>query len=460
LTIGLATSRRRTFQPIVLSVLAVATAVGIGGLVTRSTHGAVALSAAVLLGAIIVTAERRPTVQVLMGVVVFMSALVDLPSRLPTVAAFSSQAVLTAGYVAAAAVIVIGTPDRIVSRATQGYKPLLLFTTWACLSLAWATPSVAAVQNILVFVALPTAIFVGFWTAQVTANPPEFGERLFIIATLVSCVLYAGSIAYSGLGGGAVVGSRSFGLYAILSAAWMAAGWRYRCRWARLLLLLTTSLVVLSLSRTAFAAILIIIAVAWMDFRTFGGFLRLVLSVAAVSAIGVALVMFVPPLHNRFFTGDLQTVDAGPSINVTGRFDLWRATWNSYLTSPIIGHGAGSADVLITKEFGNGIGHPHNDYLRVLHDDGIVGGVLLVAALLGLMRGRWRDWRRPSVHSSPAEQRLHAAALLATLGVALAMFTDNVLTYIFVMGPLGVLLGISAGTAYRSRLVTSRGDAQ
>ena len=83
LTVSLATSGRRTFQPIVLSVLAVATAVGIGGLVTRSTHGAVALSAAVLLGAIIVTAERRPIAQVFMGVVVLMSALVDLPSRLP-----------------------------------------------------------------------------------------------------------------------------------------------------------------------------------------------------------------------------------------------------------------------------------------------------------------------------------------------------------------------------------------
>jgi O-antigen ligase len=455
LTVGLATTGRRTFQPVLFSVLAVAVAVGMGGLVTRSTHTAVAVSAAALLGAIVVTVERRPIVQVLMGVVVLLSALVDLPSRLPTIAGLSSQAVLTAGYVAAAVIIVISTPERIVSRATRGYKPLLLFTTWACLSLAWATPSIAAVQNILVFIALPTAIFVGFWTAQVTANPPQFGERLFIVATLLSCVLYAGSIAGSGLGGGAIVGSRSFALYAIVIAAWMAAGWRYRCRWARPLLLLTTTLVVLSLSRTAFAAILIIIAVAWLDFRTFGGFLRLGLSIAAVSAIGVGLVMFVPPLHDRFFTGDLQTVDAGPSINVTGRFDLWRATWNSYLTSPIIGHGAGSADVMITREFGSGIGHPHNDYLRVLHDDGTIGGLLLVIALLGLMRGRWRDWRRSSLDGFPDEQRLHAAALLATLGVALAMLTDNVLTYIFVIGPLGVLLGISAGTTARQR-ATSR----
>jgi O-antigen ligase len=460
LTVSLPTSGRRMLPSFVLSVLAVAIAVGIGGLVTRSTHGAVALSTAVLLGAIILTTERRPTVQVFMAFLVLMSSLVDLPSRLPTVAAFSSQAVLTAGYVAVALVIIISTPKWVVGRATQGYRPLLLFTTWACLSLAWATPSVAAIQNILAFVALPAAIFAGFWTAQVTADPPQFAERVFILATLVSCVLYAASIAFSGLGGGAVVGSRSFGLYAIVIAAWMAAGWRYRCKWARHLLLLTTSLVVLSLSRTAFATILIVIAVAWLDFRTFGGFLRLVLSVAAVTAVGVGLVIFITPLHDRFFTGDLQTVDAGPSINVTGRFDLWRATWNSYLTSPIIGHGAGSADVLITREFGSGIGHAHNDYLQVLHDDGIIGGLLLAMALVGLIRGRWRDWRRSPVNGYPDEQRLHAAALLATLGVALAMFTDNVLTYIFVIGPLGVLLGISAGTTYRRRFGTSRGDAQ
>jgi hypothetical protein len=37
------------------------------------------------------------------------------------------------------------------------------------------------------------------------------------------------------------------------------------------------------------------------------------------------------------------------------------------------------------------------------------------------------------------------AAALGVIGVLLAMLTDNVIVYVFVMGPLGVLLGAGLG---------------
>ena len=43
------------------------------------------------------------------------------------------------------------------------------------------------------------------------------------------------------------------------------------------------------------------------------------------------------------------------------------------------------------------------------------------------------------------ERRIHAAAFLSLIAVAIAMITDNPINYLFVMGPLGVLAGLANG---------------
>ena len=80
------------------------------------------------------------------------------------------------------------------------------------------------------------------------------------------------------------------------------------------------------------------------------------------------------PFHDRFITGDVKSYN-GVGIRLSGRNKLWGTTWTSAQTSPIIGHGAGSSDALITNTFVNA-GHPHNDYLRLLNDYGLVGLLL------------------------------------------------------------------------------------
>ena len=447
----------RPTRDVGLAFVAVVAAAAVGAAVASAPDMAIAAAGILVLGAAIVAAQSQPVAQVFVGVLVIMCATVDLPNQLPTMAGVSGQALLTGLYVVLAALVVLGTPERTVGRDTFGFRALLLFVVWACISLTWTTPSLAAAQNTLAFVALPMAIFAGYWTGRLATRPCRFADRLLTLVTVISGVLYTASLVRSGIGGGGVVGSRSFGLFAIVTCSWMAAGVRYKGRWARVLLLVTVALVVMSLSRTALAAVLLLTPIAWMDVRRIGGWLRPALTAIAVLAIGVGLVAFVPSLHDRFFTGDVQSVDAGPKINVTGRFQLWRATWNSYVSSPVIGHGAGSADVLITREFGNGPGHPHNDYLRVLHDEGAIGFALLVAAILALVRGRWMEWQYGSGRDR-SEKRLHAAALLCLVGIALAMVTDNVLTYIFVMGPAGAIVGLSSGVAARGTRRAGKGS--
>jgi len=51
-------------------------------------------------------------------------------------------------------------------------------------------------------------------------------------------------------------------------------------------------------------------------------------------------------------------------------------------------------------------------------------------------------WVRSASNGSP-DVRLHLAAFLSVVAVVLTMITDNVMIYVFVMAPLGVLVGAS-----------------
>ncbi len=124
---------------------------------------------------------------------------------------------------------------------------------------------------------------------------------------------------------------------------------------------------------------------------------------------------------------------------------------------PWIGHGVGSADDLINRVYSTAVGHPHNDYLRLLHDYGLLGTCLWGIGYALLLMRTWRAWhvstvtkREGRTHDSSSELRIHAAAFLALVGVAIAMITDNAIVYMYVIGPLGVLVGLSLGLSGRS----------
>jgi len=56
----------------------------------------------------------------------------------------------------------------------------------------------------------------------------------------------------------------------------------------------------------------------------------------------------------------------------------------------------------------------------------------------------WKAWLVADRRNT-AEAHPHLAALLALIALAGAMVTDNVVVYIFLMAPLGVLVGSSLG---------------
>jgi O-Antigen ligase len=136
-------------------------------------------------------------------------------------------------------------------------------------------------------------------------------------------------------------------------------------------------------------------------------------------------------------------------IYSSGRNTLWEITWGSYKESPIIGKGMASAMRLITSYYGENyiygsINHPHNDYLRLLHDLGMPGLFLFVCFALLLTLGYVKKLFTSS--SSPGSTTIELTAPFVLLATAFAMVTDNLIVYSFVMGPVGLFFGLATGT--------------
>jgi len=166
--------------------------------------------------------------------------------------------------------------------------------------------------------------------------------------------------------------------------------------------------------------------------------------VALVVGISYLTITHVEPVRERFFAGDIGATVGGTGINVEGRDQMWRTILDSWSESPWIGKGAGSSSEVVENALGPGVEHPHNDYLRILHDYGVVGLVLWLLALGQLLWAMCRAWLMADRRNT-AEAHPHFAALLSLIALAATMVTDNVVAYVFLMAPLGVLVGASLG---------------
>ncbi len=92
-----------------------------------------------------------------------------------------------------------------------------------------------------------------------------------------------------------------------------------RCEFGRSLALIGGLFILLSLSRIAFAAALVIVCLAWLNLRTFRSWVQFVTAIGLALGVGYFALKDIGPLHERFYKGDIQRVGGGFSINVEGR---------------------------------------------------------------------------------------------------------------------------------------------
>lgn len=375
--------------------------------------------------------------------IVLGSALVNVPRKL-TVGPVSLLGAITIIY--ASVGIILSISHRPPRDAWSKLRPLRWFVAWTVISFIWYPTTIDGFQNVTVFVMFVALAAATAGVGHLIPRAEERFYRWFDRAMFLAIGVYLVSVVLDGLESDLILEPRAFALFALLGVARGLSLVRYgsRARGA-LMAIAAMSAIFFSLSRTALAIAVILIPLAWLDRRSMSRRVGVLLTIGLVLGLFAFAATVVRPLEERFNELDRVKV-GGVTISVSGRGKFWTATWRSWEESPWVGHGAGSAEYLPLKYLPrySAYSHPHNDYLRILHDYGIVGGVLWLIGGFVLLRATKRAWRAVASHDR-SQAGVHLSAVLGMTALALAMITDNVVIYVFFMAPLAMLVGFSLG---------------
>jgi O-antigen ligase len=105
--------------------------------------------------------------------------------------------------------------------------------------------------------------------------------------------------------------------------------------------------------------------------------------------------------------------------------EMNRAIENRSLVESLVGSGPGSATALAMRVSGGVLDHPHNDWLRILHDYGILGSISITAFIALVFA-------------------TSATGAVIAITNAIIMMTDNVIMYLYYQLPIVLMLAYSA----------------
>lgn len=316
-----------------------------------------------------------------------------------------------------------------------------------------------------------TPILVGVLARREMVRSPEIRQRMekaliFIPVLPISIILInliTGTLQSTARGFqtsfGLGYGPRTLALFLLPILALLVAKWRYsknyRSRMAFLWGSMTlTAIIITSLSRVASVIALVVILPSRFIRKWYNP------STIFTLLLGLVLLLYwfsIPSVQARFFPGGIDKIkfnfESFQSIDTQGRINLWAVTWENATNKPFFGNGTGSAGDLIYSIYPP-LEHPHNDYLRVFHDTGIVGLLFFIFAWVFQLNHNWQGWKY-------SEKRLHhqamyhLAAFIATLAICLTFLTDNTMTYVFVLIPLFIIYGLADSPTMEQAMIKS-----
>ncbi len=390
---------------------------------------------------VLYTLTPRALTEALVFLIVAASGLVDLTTSL-LVGPVSTQGLLTVAYFLAGLVLLSITPVA-TTRSPVRLLPLLLFVLWAVSSLAWTENALRGIQNVMVIGIFALMLQAARGTAA--SNPPFafWMARVLRNAVLAAAVLYGASVVWFGPGTNTIIGPRSFGLFALFGVAYFLSGWRYGSRSSLFGAIALTGIIGASQSRLALGVSILLFPLAQFPTTGIRRVFKMVAVVIAAAAVSYGAFFYFDSLRERFVTGDVSLKIGSFAINGSGRAAFWRTTMASFWESPFAGKGAGSSEGLIESVYTN-MRHPHNDYLRIAHDYGLIGAGLWWMSMGGIGVALWRAWRVAD-QTFRVGARLELTALLSLMAFALEMTAENTLVYVFIVAPLGLLVGSALG---------------
>ncbi len=339
--------------------------------------------------------------------------------------------------VTAAVLVREGRPA--LPRHFRGYAT---FVVLAALGILWTPSWFEGLKHVLQ-VAAPLLVALVALRAIRSADDAATIRSAFWIGLIMAAGVGL-TLGVIGLGGGRDLGDgrllhQATGLYLLPLMALGLAAWRCRGGAYAIVPAIIFTLGLITLSRTTVVVMLgLIVLSAW------GRPLRWYVGVALSVALVATLALQYEPFRDRVLgTEDGGGGGGGPAVSIrgtgqgaelviagvslTGRGLVWLQTARHGAEAPVLGHGTGSAvHFLETVIAAEGVIHPHNDYLRVFHDLGLVGLAVFLVALWILARHLHR------LHRDAPDTRARERALAGGLALAAylgAVMFDNALVY-------------------------------
>lgn len=172
------------------------------------------------------------------------------------------------------------------------------------------------------------------------------------------------------------------------------------------------------------------------------------MSLITIMLLSAVIIFNTDRVQERMFTsgsGELSDISLeNPQFKTSGRSVMWDVLWYNAKKEPWLGNGWNYHRVVLPM-YGLNTHAPHNDWLKLFHDMGILGvGLYLVTMIIQILY-----LIRVARRSSGAHQMLSYGAATAFIPYALIMFTDNVILYVQFFGNLHfAIIGIVCGTMH------------
>jgi len=276
-------------------------------------------------------------------------------------------------------------------RPTPFHAAVFLFVLWNAASIFWTRFPVDSFDRIETYVQLFVLTLL-LWDLYLTPRAMRFGMQAYVLGGVVA-VVYTVINYFSGAGyrGGArfsVSGLNPNNMGVMLALgiplAWYLAT---SSNWGRNPLVLriisyayipgAVLAILLSASRTSLVAAVPGFLYILLSFTR----LRLFTRILVFIGLAYALFALQPLVPETSFERLSETGSSISSGDLTGRVDIWQDGLNMFVEQPIWGVGSG-----VFRQTGELNKPPHNVFLSVLVEGGIIGMVLFVLAMLLVVR--------------------------------------------------------------------------
>src|SRR5258708_16181091 len=328
-------------------------------------------------------------------------------------------------------------------RVPERFRPYVFFLGFLGFSLVY---SGARLEGLRLLFKLAYAVLIFLVTSRSVKTPREVTSAVGcwvaggIVATLLGGLtyLFRGPAAFitsedfrysSGLLHQSPFSMYMFALFALCYSIWRTRGAR---GYAALALLFGLQAMIAE-TRITWAAV----AVSLLIFESTMGKGRRIVRAAGLAGGMVTILLYMvwhsTGLQYRFFSMQFDPQSSAgeliQNLNVSGRNFVWAGVYENFLSHSLwFGQGVGSSGAFLAAYLPDQA-VPHNEYLRVLHDGGVIGTVLFLTGLVGLF-GLLRSLL---VNCIAVEQRMFVRlSLMLFFGYLVMAMTDNPFDYYLV----------------------------